>query len=102
MFLFYFILSNVVYEDILSLSLSHTLASILSLSFVTAGLCWDMRVNEKAFNGTTSYLMTAKHLRSVVGGAISGFSEFTPVCFPHREALFTLMRALLMGGIASF
>ena len=57
-----------------------------------------MRLNEKAFNGSTSYLMTAKHLRSFVGVSISGFSGFTPVCFPHREALFTLMKSFLMGG----
>ena len=56
-----------------------------------------MRVNERAFDGSTTYLMTAQHLLSVVGG-ISGFSEFTPVCFPHREAIFMLMRAFLMGG----
>jgi hypothetical protein len=56
-----------------------------------------MRVNEKAYSGSTSYLMTAKHLRSVIGGGISGFSEFTPVCFPHREVVFTLMKAFLMG-----
>jgi hypothetical protein len=56
----------------------------------------------EAFSGSKSYLMTAKHLRSVVGGGISGFSKFTPVCFPHIKALFTIMRAFLVGGNCFF
>ena len=84
----FFFSFNVVYEDSLSLFL------LLQLD-VAKNI---MRVNEKAFDGSTTYLMTAQQLRSVVGGGISRFSEFTPVCFPHREALFKLIRAFLMGG----
>ena len=60
-----------------------------------------MRIKERAFDGSTTYLLTAHRLRSVIGG-ISGFSEFTPVCFPHREAILLLMRAFLMGGNCFF
>jgi hypothetical protein len=60
-----------------------------------------MRINDRAFDGSTTYLLTAQRLRNVVGG-ISGFSEFTPVYFPHREAIFMLMRAFLMGGNCFF
>ena len=60
-----------------------------------------MRINDRAFDRSTTYLLTAQRLCNVIGG-ISGFSEFTPVYFPHREAIFLLMRAFLMGGICFF
>jgi len=56
-----------------------------------------MRIDGRAFDGSMSYLMTAKHLRAVAGHNISWFSTFTPVCFPHREAIYMLVRALLLG-----
>ena len=89
-FCFLFFHCHVVYED-----------SLFCYSW-TFRIKNIMGVNERAFDGSSTYLMTAKHLRSVVGGRISGFSEFTPVCFPHSEALFTLMRAFLMGGNCFF
>ena len=61
-----------------------------------------MRVDGRAFDGSTSYLTTVKHLRAVAGRNITWFSTFTPVCFSHKEALYMLMRALLLGGNCFF
>ena len=44
-----------------------------------------------------SYLLTDKHLHAVADRNISWFSTFTTVCFPHSEAIYTLMRAFLLG-----
>ena len=61
-----------------------------------------MRVDGRAFDGSTSYLTTAKQLRAVAGHNTTWFSTFTPLCLPHREALYMLMRALLLGGNCCF
>ena len=61
-----------------------------------------MRIHDRAFTGSTSYLATAKHLQTVTGKNISLFSEFMPTCFPHREYLYLLMRAFLVAGNCFF
>ena len=61
-----------------------------------------MKINDTAFNGSTSYLATAKHLQTVSGNYISWFSEITPTCFPFRETLYLLMSAFLRGGNCFF
>ena len=61
-----------------------------------------MRIDGRAFDGSTPYLMTAKHLHAVAGRSISWFSTFTSICFPHREAIYMLMGAFLLGGNCSF
>ena len=61
-----------------------------------------MKINDIAFNGSTSYLATAKHLQKVPGKYISWISEITPTCFPFRETLYLLMSAFLRGGNCFF
>ena len=56
-----------------------------------------MKINDTAFDGSTSYLETVKHLQTVAG-KISWFSEFTPTRFPFRENIYFLMFAFLKGG----
>jgi len=58
---------------------------------------WVQMINDRAFDGSTSYLKTAKHLHAVAGKT-SWFSEFTPTRFPFRETMYLLMSAFLRGG----
>ena len=78
------------------------LHSTEALSSVTVWSKQKMKINDTAFNGSTSYLATAKHLQTVSGNYISWFSEITPTCFPFRETLYLLMSAFLRGGNCFF
>ena len=61
-----------------------------------------MKINDTAFDGSTSYIETVKHLQAVAGKTISWFSEVTPTCFPFRENLYLLKSPFLRGGNCFF
>ena len=85
-----------------TLSLSRPSLHSLPLSFVTAGRC------EKHYEGEREGI---RRLNDVSNGTTPAqcrrwwdlwiLGVYTQ-CFPHREALFTLMRAFLMGGNCFF
>jgi len=56
-----------------------------------------MKINDRAFDGSTSYLETVKRLQAVAGKT-SWFSEFSPTRFRFRETMYLLMSAFLKGG----
>ena len=78
------------------------LHSTEALCLLCYSLVHKMKINDTAFNGSTSYLTTAKHLQTVAGKNISWFSEFTPKFFHFREPLYLLMLAFLRGGNCFF
>ena len=57
----------------------------------------QIKINDRPFDGSTSYLKTVKHLQADAGKT-SNFSEFIPTCFPFRETMYLLMSSFLWGG----